>query len=120
MSEFRVVEANGDAYPPHAQPCRTLRAAMRRRDFYEQLTVVSGENLRLPVGPLRIERRSMVVSAWEPWNVGAARDTNEPRETTLAVSYRTTSRRRSRRSPASSMPATGRHASRGGWTLSHR
>ena len=82
MSEFRVVEANGDPYPPHAQPCRTLRAAMRRRDFYEQLTVVSGENLRLPVGPLRIERRSMVVSMWEPWNVGAARDTNEPRETT--------------------------------------
>ena len=64
MSEFRVVEANGDPYPPHAQPCRTLRAAMLRRDFYEQLTVVSGENLRLPVGPLRIERRSMVVSAW--------------------------------------------------------
>lgn len=71
MSEFRVVEANGDPYPPHAQPCRTLRAAMLRRDFYEQLTVVSGENLRLPVGPLRIERRSMVVSAWEPWNIGA-------------------------------------------------
>jgi hypothetical protein len=33
---------------------------MRRRDFYEQ-----------SVGPLRIERRSMVVSAWEPWNIGA-------------------------------------------------
>lgn len=81
MSEFRVVEANGDPYPPHAQPCRTLRAAMFRRDFYEQLTVVSGESVRLPVGPLRIERRSMVVSMWEPWNVGAARDTNEPRET---------------------------------------
>ena len=60
MSEFRVVEANGDPYPPHAQPCRTLGAAMRRRDFYEQ-----------SVGPLRIERRSMVVSAWEPWNIGA-------------------------------------------------
>ncbi len=27
MSEFRVVEANGQPYPPHAQPCRTLRAA---------------------------------------------------------------------------------------------
>ena len=27
MSEFRVVDANGDPYPPHAQPCRTLEAA---------------------------------------------------------------------------------------------
>ena len=28
------------------------------------------------------EPLTMVVSMWEPWNVGAARDTNEPRETT--------------------------------------
>lgn len=75
MSEFRVVDANGRPYPPHAQPCRTLDAAVRRRDFYEQVTVVSGE-ARMPVKPLRIERRSMVVSMWEPWNVGAAPGVN--------------------------------------------
>ena len=71
MSEFRVVDANGDPYPPHAQPCRTLEAAVRRRDFYNTVTAVSGE-ARMPVKPLRIERRSVVVSMWEPWNVGAA------------------------------------------------
>ena len=81
MSEFRVVEANGDPYPPHAQPCRTLDAAIRRRDHYESVKAVSGE-ARMPVKPLRIERRSQVVSMWEPWNVGAlaARDTNEPKD----------------------------------------
>ena len=75
MSEFRVVDANGDPYPPHAQPCRTLEAAVRRRDFYNTVTAVSGE-ARMPVKPLRIERRSMVVSMWEPWNVGAAPGVN--------------------------------------------
>jgi hypothetical protein len=70
MSEFRVVDGNGHPYPPSSAPLRSLAAAMRRRDFYEQVTVVSGE-ARLPVKPLRIERRSMVVSAWEPWNIGA-------------------------------------------------
>ena len=71
MSEFRVVEANGDPYPPHAAPCRDLAQAIRRRDFYSKILSVSGE-ARMPERPLRIERRSMVVSMWEPWNVGAA------------------------------------------------
>lgn len=67
-TEWRVVEADGQPYPPHAAPLQTREQAERRVEFYNSLTRATGEG-RLPKRPVRMERRVVV---WSPWEDGDA------------------------------------------------
>ena len=62
--EWRVVEADGQPFPPHSAPLLSRESAERRLTYYESLTRATGE-ARLPKKPLRIERRSVVTKRWE-------------------------------------------------------
>lgn len=76
-TEWRVVEADGQPFPPHSAPLESRDRAETRLRWYESWTSVSGEG-RLPKKPMRIEWRSVKVG---PWNGhGSGLDLVEPKE----------------------------------------
>lgn len=75
QTEWRVVESDGQPFPPHSAPLVDRERAILRLRYYESWTQAAGE-ARLPKLPLSIQWRTV---QYGPWNgAGTGLDLVEP------------------------------------------
>lgn len=63
-TRWRVVEADGRAYPPNSDPLRSYEVAERRLAYYTKMTRAGGDDARLPRLPLSLEWCQIEVGPW--------------------------------------------------------
>lgn len=64
ITEWRVADADGQNFPPFAQPRYTREQIEIRLGYYSNLRRATGES-RLPKLPLRIEWRTVDYGPWQ-------------------------------------------------------
>ena len=63
-TRWRVVEADGRAYPPNSDPLRSYEVAERRLAYYTKMTRAGGDDARLPKLPLSLEWCQVEAGPW--------------------------------------------------------